>query len=163
MRDDLARAYLNPALGAFVLRWFVDEYETKSDRSPDWMLSYVLFALVYHRPTRSRLPSSPRTHLSAWAENNATTSMVFPARLAVFADLARDSLIWAIRHDLVSLERGHLASSGGRLPSLKGLQDFRRAARQTAWLTSNVESTSTVYYLLGVRGGANANPSNSSV
>jgi hypothetical protein len=156
LNDDVERAYLNPALGALVIHSFVVEYELKAAHGPDWLLIFAAVPLVFHRPTREKLPSTPRTHMSSWVNESGVRLFRYPDRMAAYADFAREALLWALQHDLVALDSGRLHSKKPAPWSRKLLADYRSAARRVAWLFFNVTSTTTVYHLLGVRRFAHA-------
>lgn len=153
--ESIAAAYLNPALSSFVLAHAANAYALKREEGMDWMLSFVLVPLVFHRPTRKNLPRDSRTHLGSWVWGNPGLVARFPDRMAAMAPVVRSGLRFGLRHGLLELENGFITAPKPHKQT--NLADFEKAAVQAARLLVKTLETSTVYALMGVRKVPNAN------
>lgn len=149
-RDPVESAYLNPALVGWAIWHAARTYQQSRDVPMDWTLTFVIVPLVFHLPTRERLPSSSRTHLSDWLWRNPLTRARMPERVAAYADRTREGLRTGVRSGWYSLEDGRVLTTRNAT-LIPDLRPIAQAAKRSAKLLLNVREASTVYSLLGVR------------
>ena len=79
-RSPISAVMLNPALMAAILASAAQGHEKETEQAMPWALCFVTAPMVLHRPTRTALPASTRTHLGAWLGKNPVLRAGFPAR-----------------------------------------------------------------------------------
>jgi hypothetical protein len=152
-RPQAGAAFLNPALLAAIHASAARAYEAeRRGQAMVWPLSFVVAPLVLHRPTRSALPSSTRTHLPKWVSDHPVLVAGLPARSKSLIPAVREGLRFGLRHDLLALEDGKVRAVQPREPKTEGeLKELLRSAALVGRWTAKSENPSTVFALLGVR------------
>lgn len=152
-RPQAGAAYLNPALLAAIQASAARAYEAEhGGRAMVWPLGFVVAPLVLHRPTRSALPSSTRTHLPKWVSDHPALVAGLPSRSKSLIPAVREGLRFGLRFDLLALENGRVRAVQPREPRTKGeLKELLRSAALVGRWIAKSENPSTVFALLGMR------------
>lgn len=95
---------LNAAFCAVVLRTATRAYVAEIKRGLPLPLAYVLLPLVLHKTTRDALPPSTRTRMLTWLATSPAARLGVPDRVRRVAPYVREALIFAVQHEVLSLD-----------------------------------------------------------
>lgn len=153
-RPYLSGSILNPALIAAILAWAAFRHARTDRGEMPVATSFLAVPLVLHAETRSRLPTTTRTHLSKWINDNQDIVAAFPSRAKRFAPHVQEGLRYGIRHGALLLSPS--GGLSGRIPSSPNIaQDSELRAILTAsglvgaWL-GKAGSVANNYIMFGV-------------
>ncbi|MFD4612739.1 three component ABC system middle component [Streptomyces sp. NPDC058440] len=153
-RSPISAVMLNPALMAAILASAAQGHEKETQQAMPWVLGFVTAPMVLHQPTRNALPTSTRTHLSAWIGKNPVLRAGFPARAQALAEPVKEGTRFGLAHHALTLEPDGRVRSLYRRPRGFKTPDeldhmLRKASLVGRWL-AKADSPATVFAVLGV-------------
>lgn len=144
---------LNPALIAVALANAAEGYHRESAQALPWTLSFITAPLVLHRGTRQALPASTRTHLVTWTSRNPVIRAGFPLRAQGLVEPVREGIRFGLAQGAFTLEEDRLIGQARRPKGFvipDELADILRNARFVGRWLAKIDSTATVFAVLGV-------------
>lgn len=154
-RSAAERALLNPALIAVILREGAYGYGQHGGIALPFALAFLLVPVVLHPESRSALPRTVRTAVTAWLGSNPAIRSTVRERVPGLAPLVRDGTRLGLASGVLELDAGGLRPRQLRRSAearqANELQALLVAARFVGRWTARVESPATVCALWGVR------------
>lgn len=95
---------LNPAFCAVLLRAGARAHVAEMRRGLPLALAYVLLPVVLHKSTRDTLPATTRTRMLTWLATSPATRLGVADRIRSVAPYARETLLFAVRHDALTVD-----------------------------------------------------------
>ena len=152
-RSQIEAAFLNPAVSAAIQAATAGSYKrAKEGQAMVWPLSFLVVPLVLHRPTRTALPGSTRTHLSRWVSDNPVLVAGLHKRAKELTPTVFEGMRFGIRYQMLSLENGRVLNAWSLPSQASGeLSELLRCSAFIGRWIAKCESPSTVFALLGMR------------
>jgi len=153
-RPYLSGSILNPALIASVLAWAAVRHRSSGRGAMPLEICFLVVPLVLHAETRARLPTTTRSHLPRWINDNEDLAVAFPGRARRFVPHVQEGIRFGLRSGIISLSEagavsGHIPSS----PNLRAGSELREiltaAGLVGAWL-GKAGSVANNYIMFGV-------------
>lgn len=153
-------AYLfNPAFCCVIITTSCISYDKFCDSSLPFPLAFMVLPIVLHKRTRDMLPSTIKTSMPAWLQENPSARLLFHERLMSLRPHTREAINYGLLFNWLAL-----GDNGGLLPVASNnlinhaLRLHENEARDCVlhakflgkWLAS-VGSTATSMALWGVR------------
>ncbi len=101
-------ALFNPAFISILIARATEGHRTESDRDPLIPIVFVCTAIALDASVRSTLTMRLNSHLGAWKYNNPSAAARVPQLCRIHTDHFRRGMLFAIHHDLVAIDGGHL-------------------------------------------------------
>lgn len=150
LRPRVESNLLNPALIGLTIAHAASGYTADQSRPMPWPVAFLIPPLVLHRPTRSALPTSARTHFASWVSAHPALIVGFPRRAAVMTEPTREGLRLALRARRVALAEAAIRATS-LAPAPPGeLGQLLRASALVGRLLARLDQPSTAFALLGV-------------
>ena len=166
MKDSMVspqyRALFNPAYCAALLheacRGAQRESRTDQLGPLSFAACFLVLPTVLHRPIREALPKSISTSFATWVSEHPLLRSQLASMALVTKDLTSKGLLFATSHGALTLEHGHVRSSGSMRaaifdknePSSEMAQCMRSAYFVGRWLAL-AGTTPTTLALIGMR------------
>ena len=150
LRPRVESNLLNPALIGLTIAHAAAGYTQDQPRAMPWPVAFLIPPLVLHRPTRSALPASVRTHFASWVSGHPLLMAGFPRRAAVMTEPTREGLRLTLRARRIVLA-GFAIQAASLAPAPIGeLGQLLRASSLVGRLLARLDQPSTAFALLGV-------------
>lgn len=150
LRPRVESNLLNPALIGLTIAYAAAGYTRDQPRPMPWPVAFLIPPLVLHRPTRSALPTSARTHFASWVSGQPALMAGFPRRAVVMTEPTREGLRLALRATrIVLVDSGIRAESLAPAPQGE-LGQLLRMSSLLGRLLARLDQPSTAFALLGV-------------
>ncbi len=150
LRPRVESNLLNPALIGLTVAYAATGYTADQPRAMPWPIAFLIPPLVLHRPTRSALPATVRTHFASWVSGHPALMAGFPRRAAVMTEPTREGLRLALRARRVVLAESAIRAAS-LPPAPQGeLGQLLRASSLLGRLLARLDQPSTAFALLGV-------------
>lgn len=149
----------NPAFSALLATAAVRGYERENPAGMSFLLAFIALPLVFHSPTRSKLPQAISSKLGLWIENNSVLVLQFPERAADLVPICREAVLFGTQNHWVECSKEGLLTGGPKAPSsnkyltdLSGdcTQSIKKAHFVGRWLAVSGD-VNTIMSLFGVR------------
>ena len=129
----------NPAFCGELIGRTVGEYHRTRQAALSMVTAFLVLPLVLHRPTREALPRRADTAYGGWVARHSALLAELPGRTRRLRPISRESLLFAVRHQLLLFE------GGGLLPGAKPV----RLPTRLAVSTDDVNAARSAAGLLG--------------
>jgi hypothetical protein len=129
----------NPAFCGELIGRTVGEYHRTRRATLNIAAAFLILPLTLHKPTRDALPGRANTAFAGWIADNAALLAELPERARRLRPISREALIFAVRHQILTLE------GGGLVPGAKPL----RLNARPAVTTDDVNTARSAAGLLG--------------
>ncbi len=100
---------LNPAFCSSVMYQVIKEYQKKAKREFPFVLIYLIFPIILHKPTRERITSI--TNMVVWIQKYPDVLVGFPNRARSLVPFANESIIFMLQHNILKYKNGGLVIS----------------------------------------------------
>jgi hypothetical protein len=153
------RALLNPSFCSCLLWQAAIGYKSIAGESLPFDLSFLVLPIVLHRATREALPTSVRTSLTVWIDDNPLARLRVADRARLLLLFTKEAMMFGGLHGLIEFQTDAITANIGWKKSiatdLKDSTDEVRSCMKRAhfvgrWLASSGTS-STVMTIFGVR------------
>jgi len=150
---------LNPAFMGIVLRKCTEGFVKENKEGLPFELAFLVFPLVLHEPTRTTLPTTTRTKMQPWLQENREVLVQFGDRARELVPFVREAAMFCLKRQVVDLSvSGRFTVGASKLKTLKELQAtsdeiyaiFKKAEFVGRWLQTGGPSTN-IFAMLGVR------------
>ena len=115
----------NPAFCGELIGRTVGEYHRTRQAALSMVTAFLVLPLTLHRPTREALPGRANAAFAGWVAEHAVLLAELPERTMLLRPVSREALLFAVRHQLLTLE------GGGLLPGTKPVRLSARLAVNT--------------------------------
>jgi len=113
MRSIEVRNLLNAPFCAYALTSFVKGYQTESGPCP-FPLTFLALPITLHKETSERLPTTIRTKLHVWLQENPGLRVGFGERATALVPFTREGLMFAMHKGTLQVqETGSLQVGNG--------------------------------------------------
>ena len=129
----------NPAFCGELIGRTVGEYHRTRQAALNMAIAFLVLPLVLHTPTRETLPGRANTAFTGWIAKHSPLLAELPDRTKRLRPVSRESLLFALRHQLLALE------GGGVVPGPKPI----RLRARFAVSTDEVDAARNAAGLLG--------------
>jgi len=102
---------LNPAFCCATLTASIAGYFSVNDAGMPYPLTFMVLPIVLHKPTRESLPSSTKTSLAAWMQNNADAKVLYAERLLSLKPYTREAIQFGLLYSWIVLHHGWLVQT----------------------------------------------------
>jgi hypothetical protein len=147
-------ALLNPAFCGILIQQAVDGFCSQRPEGMPFELAALVLALMLHRESKEKLPSSIRTPFLSWVATNPAVQIGLSARVRASASIFRESLMFMMLRGLIAVEaNGLLVLRAAKTPVARLDDEIRRHAQVAALvgrLLARTGSSATVYAALGI-------------
>lgn len=147
-------ALFNPAFLGYMINRAAHEWEKAQGRGMPVGVAYLVLPVVLHGPTRRALPSTTRTNLLVWMQENPELVATFPAHAIGLKPRVSDALALASSSGLVAAENGLLSRGRARRvpPSVSDevRECYARASFVARWF-AQTSPAMTLFTYWGVR------------
>lgn len=140
----------NPAFCGELIGRTIWEFHQSRQMALNMVLAFLVLPLTLHETTRQELPKMANAAFAGWVANHATLLAEFPARVRRLQPVSREALLFAIKHQVITLE------ADGFVPGTKPIRNnakpevtsnevdgIRRAARLLGrWFAAQGTQTS---------------------
>lgn len=158
-RPSEERALLNPGFCSCILWQAAVGHKSVSQASLPFDLSFLVLPIVLHRATRDALPTTVRTSLAVWIDDNPLARSRVADRSRMLVPFTKEAMMFGGLHGALEFQAGAIsANPAWKKPiatELKNSTDEVRGCMKRAefvgkWLASS-GSSSTVMAIFGVR------------
>lgn len=161
-RDWSARPFevanlFNPAYCALIVRHSVEGYSVIKQRGLPYSLAFLALPIVLHAPSSRLLPTSAKTKLHIWLQQNPEIKLGFGERVRGTNDFTREAIFFGLRYgSLILTTGGTIVPVKKRRKALPWSEDSNprallRRANLIGKLFAAVDDVSNVFAMLGVR------------
>jgi len=133
-RAQPAADILNPAISSVCVAWAAKRYERDTDGAAlPFSLSFLVAPLVFHEPTRARLPQKVTSHFPTWVTHNAEVLAGFPRRAGALVPYVREGIRTGVRSGLITLDdAGDLTATIAAHTTIPSETELRSIATSSA-------------------------------
>lgn len=158
-RPSEERTLLNPSFCSCLLWQAAVGYRSTSQEPLSFELSFLVFPIVLHRTTRDSLPTTIRTSLAVWIDDNPLARSRVADRSRMLVKFTKEAMMFGGLHGLLQFQAGAVVANPKWkkliTAELKDSTDEVRSCMKRAefvgkWL-ANSGSSSTVMAIFGVR------------
>ena len=110
----------NPAFCGELIGRTVWEYNRTRQAALNMVTAFLVLPLTLHRPTREALPGRANTAFAGWIAEHSALLAELPERARRLRPVTREALLFAVRHQVLTLE------GGGLLPGAKPVRPTAR-------------------------------------
>ena len=108
----------NPAFGAVLLAEAADNFSKKAKHPLPFAVAFLVLPIVLHESTRIALPNSTLTTLLPWVQDNREHLVDFAFRVKQLRDISRESVLFALQHDILALNDSGALNVGSARKSI---------------------------------------------
>ena len=120
----------NPAFCGELIGRTVCEYHRTCQSPLGMATAFLILPLTLHKPTRDALPGRANTAFAGWIAERAALLAELPDRARRLRPISREALLFAVRHQLLAIEKG------GLVPGAKPVRVNARPAVTTDEVTT---------------------------
>ncbi len=95
----------NPAFCGELIGRTVVEYQKIKNIPLPFEFGFVILPLILHKETREKIPARSNKKFATWAKNNKFLITELPNRIKLLRPISRESLIFGIKHNILTLNR----------------------------------------------------------
>lgn len=158
-RPSEERALLNPSFCSCVLWQAAVGHKSVSQVPLPFDLSFLVLPIVLHRVTRDALPTTTRTSLAVWIDDNPLVQSRVADRSCMLVQFTKEAMMFGGLRGVLEFQAGAISANPAWKKSIAAdLKDstdevrgcMKRAEFVGKWLASS-GSSSTVMAIFGVR------------
>jgi hypothetical protein len=153
------RRFLNPAYCGLLMTRCIKDFEDSSRQGMPLALCFVVLPMVTATATRAVLPSYASTSFAGWLHDHPEVRVGLAARVRSLNQITRESLLFYIRRDAltitveqrVSVVPRRVSSSDTLENASTAVSDMVEKARFLGRWFARSGDPATIYFLLGLR------------
>ena len=149
---------LNPAFGCVVMSASVFGFQSVQNDGMPFPLAFTVLPIVWHKPTRSVLPTTARTPMAIWLQEHAEVKVQFVERVLALKPHTRETMLLGANQNWLGFVQAQLVCRVQESDLDRAIRRLTDEARECAtkakvvgkWFAS-VGTTETSMHLWGIR------------
>lgn len=142
----------NPAFCSLLIAKTTANHLKQSGQGLPYPLAFLVLPVALHSKTRNMLPSTTNAVMLNWLGENAELLADFPERVSRMSQITKETILFALRHEKLSLSQGCLLPGKYKYPATASISYptddtdscLRAAAFLGRWLTQSGTISNTL-------------------
>jgi hypothetical protein len=150
-RNPIVANLLNPAFCGEIIRRTARAYNKSTNTKFPFAFTFIVLPILLHKKTRERMPTTTRSYLFAWVEDNEDIFYDFSKRAKSMVPFTKESLLFLLQNNLIKVDKnGQIEIIERRMKRFKGddLEEINSILKKSEmlgkWLSSN-SNVNSVY------------------
>jgi hypothetical protein len=154
-RPEITAHLINPAFCSEILRACASAYKEESKHAFPFALSILVLPMILNNAIRTRLPKNKSSTIHGWINENEDLKIGLANSIASFIPFTRESMMFAIAHNSLSIDEGGNIDIKPRRVKFKTEDEEIISCVKKSQLIGKIFSKSgnplTIYSILGIK------------
>jgi len=154
-RPEVTANIVNPAFCSEIVRECIKSYKKEKGQNFPFSLSVLILPIILNSKIRGKLPKTKSNTIHGWINKNEEVRIGFPAQVSSYLPFTRETIMFSIAHNSLSIDEIGNIDFKQRKGSLKSDDEEIKECLNKASLLGKLLSKSgtplTIYSILGIK------------